>query len=173
MLVVDRGEGRWHDSMVSDLPRWLASGDCLVVNDTRVIPARLKGRKVGPGGSLGGAAEVLLLEPDGEGSQAWRALVRPGRRLRPGSAVEVAGVRLRVLERLADGVRRISFEGGPGFDVEGFAEDHGLVPLPPYIRRDVEERDRERYQTAFARRPGSCARRARHSAMICVLRVSR
>ena len=157
MLVVDRRAGDWHDSRVAELPDWLRQGDCLVVNDTRVIPARLVGRRVGQGGEPGGSAEVLLLEPDGESEGDWRALVRPGRRLRPGSAVVVAGTRIRVGERLGDGVRRIRFETGPGFCVERFAGDHGEVPLPPYIRREVDESDKERYQTAFARRPGSVA----------------
>ncbi len=157
MLVVDRRAGAWHDSRVGELPDRLRQGDCLVVNDTRVIPARLVGRRVGQGGEPGGSAEVLLLEPDGESKGDWRALVRPGRRLRPGSAVVVAGTRIRVGERLGDGVRRIRFETGPGFCVERFAGDHGEVPLPPYIRREVEESDKERYQTTFARRPGSVA----------------
>lgn len=157
MLVIERSTGCWHDSRVRDLPDWLQAGDCMVLNDTRVIPARLEGRRVGAGGELGGRAEVLLLEPDGGGRPGWRALVRPGRRLRPGSSVEVAGTRIKVLERLGSGVRRVEFEEKPEFDVERFAELHGQMPLPPYIRRGADPSDQDRYQTSYARRPGSVA----------------
>ncbi len=157
MLVVDRRSGTWSDSRVSSLPDWLRPGDCLVLNDTRVFPARLLGRRLGASGELAGSAEVLLLGPADAARAAWTALVRPGRRLPPGAAVEVAGVRLRVLDRLADGVRRVEFDEGAEFDVEAFAAEHGHVPLPPYIRRAAGNADRERYQTVYAEHAGSVA----------------
>jgi S-adenosylmethionine:tRNA ribosyltransferase-isomerase len=151
LLVLDRATGQLSHRAFGDLPDLLRPGDLLVTNRSRVFPARLLGRREG-----GGAAEVLLvrrLEPD-----AWDALVRPGRRLRAGSLVEIAsGFRVRVE---GDGalppLRRVRLLiDGP--DPEAAIERHGHVPLPPYIRRSDVPADRERYQTVFAREKGSVA----------------
>jgi S-adenosylmethionine:tRNA ribosyltransferase-isomerase len=126
---------------VADLAELLGPGDLLVVNDTRVLPARLRLRR-----ATGGAVEVLLLEQDGT-SGTWTALVRPGRRLPPGTQVEAPGLTVVIGDRIDGGRRRV--------EVKGSIEEHGVVPLPPYIRAPLA--DPERYQTVYARRPGSVA----------------
>jgi S-adenosylmethionine:tRNA ribosyltransferase-isomerase len=129
---------------VSDLARFLAPGDVLVVNSSRVVPARLRLRK-----GTGGAAEVLLLEPRAGGTESWEALVRPGRRLAPGTVL-FAGSQpvLEVGERLPDGARL----------VRAMVEDlnaFGSLALPPYIRAPLADGDR--YQTVYADKAGSVA----------------
>jgi S-adenosylmethionine:tRNA ribosyltransferase-isomerase len=142
-----------------ELPDLLAPGDLLVLNRSRVLPARLLGRRAG-----GGAAEVLLLHPDAaasadSGEQRWRALLRPARRLRPGDTVAVAdGFTVRIDEGRAgpDGARAVVLSVRLG-TVEQAIDRHGHVPLPPYIQRPDAAEDRVRYQTVYAREPGSVA----------------
>lgn len=158
MLAIDRQTGTWTDSLVADLPRFFGPGDCLVVNNSRVLPARLLGtRRDSEGRPGGGAAEILLLEPVATRAGLWRALVRPGKKLAPGAAVEVGGVSVRVRDRLPDGVRLVEFPGMDSAAVEHLMSEHGHMPLPPYIRRSDELADHERYQTVFARAGGSVA----------------
>ncbi|MDT8436721.1 MAG: tRNA preQ1(34) S-adenosylmethionine ribosyltransferase-isomerase QueA [Gemmatimonadota bacterium] len=153
LLVLDRATGAVSDRRFTDLPDFLAPGDVLVLNDTRVFPARLVGRK-----PTGAPAEVLLLRPaagDPDG-RAWEALVRPGGKLKPGRVVEVAeGFAVRIEDSRADGSRRVRLEGEG--DPRALIERHGRVPLPPYLRRDADEEDRVRYQTVYAAREGSVA----------------
>ncbi|HEX6737017.1 MAG TPA: tRNA preQ1(34) S-adenosylmethionine ribosyltransferase-isomerase QueA [Vicinamibacteria bacterium] len=153
LLVLDRAGGPDQHRVFHELPDLLDPGDLLVVNRTRVFPARLLGRRAG-----GGAAEVLLLrELDGAG--LWEAFVRPGRRLRAGHTVEIAdGFRVRVVGEAVppDGRRRVALEA-EGQGVAAALERFGHVPLPPYVRRADEPRDRERYQTIYARESGSVA----------------
>lgn len=133
----------------SDLPAFVRPGDVVVVNDSRVIPARLIAQRSG-----GGAAEVLLVtrEPDG----TWRALVRPGGRIRAGSVLRLEGDdRIEVVERLDTGERRVRLVGAGGD--EGVLGRRGRVPLPPYIHRDPTPLDAVRYQTVYADAPGSVA----------------
>jgi S-adenosylmethionine:tRNA ribosyltransferase-isomerase len=146
-LLVDRGAGAEPGHhRVRDLPSLLCPGDLVVVNDTRVLPARLRLRR-----ATGGAAEVLLIEPQG-GEGRWEALVRPSARLRDGEVLAGGdGTELvRVGGRRPDGTRLVTLLVDPGE-----LSRHGEVPLPPYIRAPL--RDAERYQTVFARRPGSVA----------------
>jgi len=132
-----------------DLADLLRPGDLLVLNDTRVFAARLFGRKSGGEAEV----EVLLVQP---GADGWEALVRPGRRLPPGTRVELDGAAELVIGApVAQGLRHVEFEAG--FDVLAHCSRHGHVPLPPYIRRGDEAIDRERYQTVFARDEGSVA----------------
>ncbi len=160
-LLIDRGpkEPPRH-AAVADLPSLVGPGDVIVVNTTRVLPARLHLRK-----PTGGAVEVLLLERNGPGE--WEALVRPGRRVPPGTAL-VAGddLAVEVGEPLSDDGRRhvrLNVGGGrdadpgaPSIDAELAAlERHGAVPLPPYITEPLA--DPERYQTVYAERPDSVA----------------
>jgi S-adenosylmethionine:tRNA ribosyltransferase-isomerase len=147
LLVLDRATGGIEHARFRNLGRWLSPGDLLVVNDSRVLPARLVGERSG-----GGTAEVLALRPLSDDPRRWEALVRPSRRLAAGSSVTLrSGDRLEVGERLAEGTRVVRFERDP-HDVMA---DAGEMPLPPYIR------DRsspvERYQTVYARPPGSAA----------------
>lgn len=146
-LLVDRGPGRAPDHRtVADLPSLVRPGDVLVLNETRVLPARLRLTK-----PTGGAVEVLLLEPDG-GDDRWTALVRPSRKVAPGTVLR-AGDDLAVEfgERL-EGTRRVRLVTT---DVEAALLRHGEVPLPPYLTEGIG--DPERYQTVYATRPGSVA----------------
>lgn len=147
LLVLDRATRRWEDRKFVDLSDLLRPGDCLVVNDSRVIPARLRGRL--PNGD---PVELLFLR-DLTGSR-WEALARPAKRCRVGATLEVGGLSARVVEAKPDGRRLIELHAG---SVEALLDRHGLPPLPPYIRRPAEPLDRERYQTVYARRDGSVA----------------
>lgn len=147
LLVLDRASGGLVHSRFADIGRWLHPGDLLVVNDSRVIPARLRGTRPG-----GGAAQVLVLRPvDGE-SGRWQALVRPSRRLPPGSRVTLRGDHtIEIGERLTDGVRLVTFDDDP----QRVMAAAGEIPLPPYITGHGAPTDR--YQTVYARPPGSAA----------------
>ena len=155
LLVLDRATGGLEHHTVGALPALLARGDLLVVNDTRVVPARLLGRRV----PSGGAVECLLLSPRGGGR--WDALMHPGQRLRPGARVvfERGGRRLggEVLARRFHGRRTVRLWTEDGSDVDGAIDRVGHVPLPPYIRRGDTPLDAERYQTVYATERGSVA----------------
>ncbi|MGB9609465.1 MAG: tRNA preQ1(34) S-adenosylmethionine ribosyltransferase-isomerase QueA [Bryobacteraceae bacterium] len=152
MLVVDRASGRFEDRHFRDLPRFLRPGDCLVINDTRVIPSRLYGRKEGYSREV----EIFLLTPQNPERTLWTALVRPGRHLHEGARVRISErLSVEILETRVRGERlvRVHCEG----DLDEEIERIGHVPLPPYIHRPDERVDRERYQTVFARQRGSAA----------------
>jgi S-adenosylmethionine:tRNA ribosyltransferase-isomerase len=141
------------DAGVLDLPGQLEPGDLMVVNDTRVIPARLRGRR--------GDASVEIMLNRSEGGGLWHALVRNARRLRPGDRVEIEGApgcAARVVERQEGGAALLDF-GPDQAALAAALEAAGEVPLPPYIRRDGGPRaeDTEDYQTIFAERPGAVA----------------
>jgi S-adenosylmethionine:tRNA ribosyltransferase-isomerase len=180
-LLVLEAEGAARHRRVRDLPELLAAGDLLVVNDTRVIPARLFARRV-PGG---GRVELLLVEKAGE--REWDALAKPGRKARPGTRLDLGGgltavTAERPAERPATAAAGREGEEGRGGDpsgaggtgggpgerdgrlrvvfsepVEPHLERLGHVPLPPYIKRADQAADRERYQTVYARSPGAIA----------------
>jgi S-adenosylmethionine:tRNA ribosyltransferase-isomerase len=168
MLVLHRASGRWEDRAFRDLPSYLAPGDCLVLNDSRVFPARLFGHRAGvrsmPIGRnnpkrseyLSGAVEVFLLRPTGADAREWEALVRPGRKMRLGERILFdSGLEAEITGRGEFGMRSIRFEteGDPYAEFERI----GHIPLPPYIRRPDTPADRERYQTVYAREKGSAA----------------
>jgi S-adenosylmethionine:tRNA ribosyltransferase-isomerase len=161
LLVMDRNSGELRDSSFSELPSLLSPGDLLVLNESRVIPARLYARRTlrrereKPTGRI----EVMLTEPAGENE--WRALVRPGRKVAIGERLvfpEADGsiaLEAEVVERGQFGERLFRFEHVDDF--YAVLERIGHMPLPPYIRRDDAEADRERYQTVFSRERGSVA----------------
>ena len=152
LLVLDRRSGHIAHRAIRDLPELLAAGDLLVLNRSRVIPARLLGTR-----ARGGEGEILLLRDRGEGR--WEAMVRPGRHLRPGQRVTIDDDLSVVVESEAlaeDGRRRVRLLS-KRHDIAGALERCGHVPLPPYIRRADEPSDRERYQTVYARESGSVA----------------
>lgn len=132
---------------VAELPALLRPGDLLVLNRTRVFPARLMAAT-----ASGGAREVLLLHPEADGAN-WRCLVRG--RVRTGQGLSLGGTPVTVAALHEDGARTLAFP--PGCDILALAQAHGAVPLPPYIRRPATAGDRERYQTVFGDRPGSVA----------------
>jgi S-adenosylmethionine:tRNA ribosyltransferase-isomerase len=157
MLAMSRQHGSLQDLWFTDLPQLLREGDVLVLNDSRVIPARLFGMCSGKSGAP--QVEVLLTEQLSEWE--WRALTRPARRMNIGQQVAFAApdgnvlLEATVTARGEFGERQLRF--APVQDFFGRLEVLGHVPLPPYIRRQDQALDRERYQTVFARRPGSVA----------------
>ena len=130
---------------ITDLTDLLGPGDVLVVNDTRVMHARLHGRR-----ATGGAVQVFLLQP---GPGDVEALVRPGRRLKEGERLDVGEGSVQLLRRHDDGRWTVRCSPEP----LALMDAHGEVPLPPYLNRDAEASDAERYQTTFAREPGAVA----------------
>jgi len=151
-LLVDHGPGRSPShGTVADLPSLVGPGDLVVVNTTRVLPARLRLTK-----ATGGAVEVLLLEPCDPQERRWEALVRPSRKVAPGT-VFVAGPDLTVVvgDDFGEGRRQVWLDVTPGSPLLDALERHGAVPLPPYITTPLG--DPERYQTTYAVEPGSVA----------------
>ena len=148
LLVVDRAAGTLHDARFADLGAWLRPGDALVVNETRVIPARLVTRR-----PSGGRIELLFVRPEGD---RWRVLARPAKRALVGGELcsEDGCLALEVVEQGEEGERVVRIVRG---DLAAALESHGEVPLPPYIHRPPEPGDRERYQTVFARVEGAVA----------------
>ncbi len=144
LLVLDRAEPIQH-GQVTDLPQLLEAGDLLVVNDTRVMHARLAARR-----RTGGLVEVFLLEP---GPGPVRALLRPARRLKEGEQLNLDGGRVILQTRHPDGLWTVLCDPDPVSLMERFGE----VPLPPYLRREAEAEDAIRYQTTYARVPGAVA----------------
>lgn len=146
--LLELGSDGLVDRMIADLPQLVRPGDLWVLNDTRVIPARLIGQK-----PSGGKAEVLLLEPEGE-ADCWLAWGRSNKPLKPGTMIEFgAGFSAEVLGRECKCIRvRLLAD-----DVAAAIEAHGHMPLPPYIDRPDSEEDKARYQTVFARNPGAVA----------------
>ena len=180
LLVVDRARGRFTDAAFPALLERLSPGDAVVVNDSRVFPARLLGRK-----PTGARAEILLVRPeapsleptdpfDRADTRLWRAMVRPGGKLKPGRTVDIAdGFTVEILDSAPDGTRLVRLAGDA--DPWTLIQRHGRVPLPPYIVRDAgggpnarsgaprdnmprdDAEDRERYQTVYAAPAGSVA----------------
>jgi S-adenosylmethionine:tRNA ribosyltransferase-isomerase len=172
LLVTPRHGGPLAHRRFSDLPEYLRAGDVLVLNDSRVIPARLRGVNALSGGEF----EILLLEENA--TNDWWAMMRPGKRARVGTEITIkalpgsgasdgslaspaapaTGWRARVMEINGEGHRRLTFSGSG--DISAALEACGEVPLPPYIERatpNVRAEDRERYQTVYARAAGSVA----------------
>lgn len=148
LLVVDREAGEFHADTFANMPAYLRSGDCLVLNDTRVIRARLRGRK-----PSGGRVELFLLRESAPST--WEALVKPSAKVRPGTRVDIGGIACVVEDILPGGKRQVRFETP---DVLSVLADVGAVPLPPYIHREKPDAaDLTRYQTVFAKRDGAVA----------------
>lgn len=149
LMTLDRQTGRTGHRHFYELPELLRPGDCLILNDSRVLPARLLGQRL-PGG---GACEVLLLTDRGE--NVWECLVRPGRKLRTGARMSFGGGMLsaEVTGEEAEGNRLVRFQY-EGIFLE-VLERLGKMPLPPYIKEELQ--DRERYQTVYSKVLGSAA----------------
>ena len=149
LLCLDKATGEWSHHHFYELPDFLRAGDCLILNNSRVLPARLLGHRL-PGG---GACEVLLLHDKGD--KVWECLVRPGKHLREGARVSFGDGELtaEIAEVLPDGNRLVRF------DYEGIflevLERLGKMPLPPYIKEELQ--DQERYQTVYSKVNGSAA----------------
>lgn len=149
LLTLDKKTGAWEHMHFYDLPKLLRPGDCLVMNDSRVLPARLLGHRL-PGG---GACEVLLLIDRGE--KTWECLVRPGKKMKPGTRLSFGdgALNAEIVGELEGGNRLVRFEY-EGIFLE-VLERLGKMPLPPYIKAELQ--DPERYQTVYSREVGSAA----------------
>lgn len=149
LLVLDKVSGEWEHKHFFDLPGYLRAGDCLILNNSRVLPARLLGHRL-PGG---GACEVLLLIDRGD--NIWECLVRPGKKMRVGAKVSFGEGELigEVVEELPGGNRLVKFSY-EGIFLE-VLDRLGKMPLPPYIKAELQ--DRERYQTVYSKVNGSAA----------------
>ena len=149
LLCLDKATGEWSHHHFYELPDFLRPGDCLILNNSRVLPARLLGRRL-PGG---GACEVLLLQENGD--KVWECLVRPGKHLREGARVSFGDGELtaEIAEVLPDGNRLVRFNYN-GIFLE-VLERLGKMPLPPYIKEELQ--DQERYQTVYSKVNGSAA----------------
>jgi S-adenosylmethionine:tRNA ribosyltransferase-isomerase len=152
MLVIDRTTGKWEDRLFRDFPTYLKPHDCLVLNDSRVLPSRLYGRREHGTGQV----EIFLTKPVSSDGLTWEALVHPGRKMRTGERIIISDdLTAEILGRGEFGERTVRL--APVGDLLAVLDKVGHVPLPPYIRRDDTPADRERYQTVFAREPGSSA----------------
>lgn len=154
LLTLDKVTGKWSHRHFYELPELLRPDDCLIMNDSRVLPARLLGSRVRADGSLGGACEVLLLIDRGD--NIWECLVRPGKKLRKGAWVSFGAeekLRGEVVDEVEGGNRLIHFHYD-GIFLE-VLEQLGRMPLPPYIKEELM--DQGRYQTVYARANGSAA----------------
>ncbi|MBO8128698.1 MAG: tRNA preQ1(34) S-adenosylmethionine ribosyltransferase-isomerase QueA [Peptococcaceae bacterium] len=148
LMVIHRAQHHIEHKRFRDIVDYLDNGDLLVLNETKVLPVRLLGHKKGTGGRV----EVLLLHPAGD--DCWECLVRPGRRLRPGAIVVFGpGLEGEVIDYTESGGRIVRFRYEGSF--EELLARMGQVPLPPYIKKPLQ--DRERYQTVYARKTGSAA----------------
>ncbi len=141
MLVLHRTSGEIEHRRFRDFPSYLTEGDIVALNDSRVIKARLLTDPPG--------VEIFLLE--NLAGNRWKCLVKPGRKLRPGTRVAIAGMVAEVVEVLPGGERIMQFDEAPDLEV------HGHMPLPPYFKREAEKLDDDRYQTVYANSPGSVA----------------
>ena len=159
LLVIHRDRDAFEHREFRDIVQLIAPNDVIVLNETRVIPARLLGRRPG-----GGEAEIVLLRPARDAAPSlasdwphrWHALVRPGAKLRAGRTIEVADdLSIEIVSVLDDGTREIRLH--TPLAPRAAIEKHGHMPLPPYIERADDSTDRERYQTVFARTEGSVA----------------
>lgn len=166
LLHLDRSTGAISHASIDRLPSFVRRGDVLVVNNTRVFPARLLGRRV----PSGGAVECLLVarerssderpSPQKDAGERWQALMHPGQKLRPGARVVFEGACVlhgEVLERRFHGRRVIRLWTDDGTPIDQAVDAIGHVPLPPYIKRADRPDDRDRYQTIFAHQRGSVA----------------
>jgi S-adenosylmethionine:tRNA ribosyltransferase-isomerase len=169
MMAADRATGAFADRAFRDLPGILEPGDLLVLNNTRVFPARLLGRRKGVKAQAVGkynptrrqhlTAQIEILLVRREDDQVWQALVHPGRKVRVGEIIYVGDDELEaeVLSRGERGLRRVCLRTASGDTVERAIDRLGHVPLPPYIRRPDNHSDREAYQTVYAQARGAVA----------------
>lgn len=149
MMLFNRKTGQCGFTTFNDIGLFLRRGDCLIVNNTKVIPARLRGKR-----PTGGNVEILLLEPLADGR--WQCMMKPGRRMRPGETVILNASKgeIVVQNRRPDGTFEITFAG---ISAEAAMRETGAIPLPPYIQRECDAHDAERYQTVYAETPGAIA----------------
>jgi len=152
LLVLDRSDGSVKYRAFPDIKDYLCAGDLVIFNDTRVIPARLFGRK-----ATGGKVELLITRrlEDGKNTQRWQAMLRSSKTVKEGTRIVIGeDLSAEVIGRDSDGLFEVVLSG---IDVSAAIREYGALPLPPYIRREAEELDSERYQTVFAKNEGGVA----------------
>jgi S-adenosylmethionine:tRNA ribosyltransferase-isomerase len=153
MLVVSRQQQSFHDDSFRNFSQYIRPGDCLVLNDTRVFPARLHGRR---NHAAGAEVEVFLLRAQDEAETIWKCLVKPGKRVKPGDRIVFnEDLTAEVLDQGEYGERILRLSANS--PVRELLERLGEMPLPPYIHRKPRPQDKERYQTVFSARSGSVA----------------
>lgn len=149
LLLLDRAKGQIQEHSFSYLRNFLQKGDELIFNDTRVIPARLFGKK-----KTGARVEIFLVKEVEK--QVWDVLLKPAKKFTPGTEIEISpGFSARVLCNGLEGIKRLRFSCQKNF--YQYLDELGQVPLPPYIQRKAEKKDQENYQTVFAKNPGAIA----------------
>ncbi|MEI6306359.1 MAG: tRNA preQ1(34) S-adenosylmethionine ribosyltransferase-isomerase QueA [Deltaproteobacteria bacterium] len=151
LMLLDRKTGEVAEDCFRNIARYLSPGDLLVINDTRVIPARIFGQK-----ESGGKVEIFLLHRPGNSLSCWNCLLKGAKRFKPDQRIILSGGMSATIKGKAESDSwQIEFSGNEPFDV--WLEREGRVPLPPYLGRLDDETDRERYQTVYARTPGAVA----------------
>ncbi len=158
LLVVGRsgvrtdGRSGFEDRRFTDLPGYLQAGDVLVLNETKVIPARLEGTRE----STGAKVEIFLLHRQADRTDTWHVLAAPAKKVKTGETIRINDeLSCEVVDELAEGERIVRFVSSG--DLEAAIERAGSMPIPPYLKRESDATDRERYQTIFARVPGAVA----------------
>lgn len=151
LMVLDKNTGEVEHKIFRDIIDYLNPGDCLVINDTKVIPARIIGEKLGTGAAI----EVLLLTRKNDLKDTWEVLVKPGKKAKPGTRISFGGGKLvgEIIDVVDEGNRLIQFSYDGIF--EEILDELGQMPLPPYITHKLE--DKNRYQTVYAKHEGSAA----------------
>lgn len=151
LMVLDRLNGTVGESQFKDLASYLRAGDLLVMNDTRVLPARLYGHR-----ETGGRVEILLVRPVAGTAVTWSCLLRASKKFRPGQIIQLSGgMNAEIKDRLDSELWLVEFSGAEPFDI--WNEREGHMPLPPYLQRPDGIEDRERYQTVYSRNVGAVA----------------
>lgn len=152
LLVLNRATASWADRTFPDLLEYLRPGDCLVINETRVIPARLFGTR----SSTGAKIQVFLHQRMATTAEEWKVLMRPAKKGPVGERIEFGDLACEVIQDLGEGEKIVRFDLS-GEEFQNALERIGKIPLPPYIDRETEDSDRERYQTVYASEPGAVA----------------
>jgi len=150
LMIIHRSEGTIEHRAFRDLPNYLNPGDLLVINNTRVFPARLIGKK-----ETGGKVEILLISPTNGTMEEWNVLIKGSGKVRPQAQIQFSQELLGEMKEVKDGRGRIRLSSQG--EVMDLIRKVGRVPLPPYIKREDEPLDKDRYQTVFAEREGSIA----------------
>lgn len=155
MLILDRSQKDWRHSRFAHLSEFLNPGDLLVANNAKVIPARLHGYRKG----YSGRVEIFLLHPQNAERTIWQALLKPARRLKPGTIVlfENSSLEAKIIEHLGEGRAAVQLHWPPEQSLEELLAATGTLPIPPYLERQAEALDDERYQTVFAKVSGAQA----------------
>ena len=152
LLVVHRDEQRWEDRTFADILEYLTPGDCLALNQTKVIPARLFGTRTRTGARI----EIFLHQRIPGDGERWKVLMAPARKAPPGEHIDFDGLACEVMEDLGGGEKVVQFNH-TGIEFMNKVERIGEIPLPPYLHRSAENSDKDRYQTVFAEVPGAVA----------------